>query len=347
MKKEIHIHFEGMCSSYNPKTDLFYQILEKNYKVVVHENREEADYLIFSVFAIPYYYCSFDKIRILYCGENYMPDLNLVDYGICSYPLSLGDRNFYAPMFVDEFGHFKHLKEINRNYTIEDVKKKQYFAGFVSGHESEFNIRGDFFKKLCEYKRVESSGGYLNNMPNGEIVSWRNDSKTKFLSNCKFTLTFESTKHYGFITEKITDAFFAETIPVYYGSETVSEIFNPKAFINCNDYNSFDEVIEKIKELDNDDEKYLAMLREPILVNPNYYEETLDKYEKFVCNIFDQDIDKAYRRSRVFSAKVAENYILDHRIGLKDISSMSNGYLLRVLGSRIKRKLLGRKKKKR
>ena len=152
----------------------------------------------------------------------------------------------------------------------------RYCPNFIARHESEGNIRGDFFKKLCQYKRVESPGSYLNNMPGGAVVDWLDGSKTEFQRKCKFTLCFESTLHYGFVTEKIMDAFYADTIPVYYGSPTVTDIFNKDAFINCTDYPSFDAVIEKIKELDQDDEKYLQMLRQPILVDPDYPRELED-----------------------------------------------------------------------
>lgn len=145
----------------------------------------------------------------------------------------------------------------------------------------------------------------------GVTVRWDNESKTDFQKKCKFTLCFESTVHNGFITEKITDAFYSDTIPVYYGSPNVTEIFNKDAFINCADYDSFDDVIEKIKELDRDDEKYLAMLRQPILVDPGYTQRVFDDMERFVCSIFDQPIEKAYRRSRAYMPKQYEEFILE------------------------------------
>ena len=59
----------------------------------------------------------------------------------------------------------EHSEQAWGGYTKEFVQNKQLFANFISSHESEFNIRGDFFKKLNEYRRVESAGTYLNNMP--------------------------------------------------------------------------------------------------------------------------------------------------------------------------------------
>lgn len=146
-------------------------------------------------------------------------------------------------------------------------------------------------------------------MPNSQTVSFLDSSKTEFQRKCKFTLCFESTKHEGFVTEKITDAFFSDTIPVYYGSSTVTDIFNHKAFINCSDYDSFDDVIDKIIELDNDDSKYLEMLRQPVFVDPEFASKTTDAIEDFIIAIFEQPLEKAYRRSRVYSAKIHDDFL--------------------------------------
>ena len=204
-------------------------------------------------------------------------------------------------------------------------------------HESEFNIRGDFFKELCKYKRVESAGTYLNNMPGGKTVNWLDDSKANLQRKCKFTLCFESTLHYGFVTEKLMDAFFTDTIPVYYGSPTAAEIFNKNAFINVADYASFEEAMAKIIELDQDDEKYLQMLRQPILVDPEYPERLEQELHSFVRNIFDQPLEQAYRRSRVYSPKNCDD-LLSRMV---DGETLTMGNLLK----RILQKFLGKLKK--
>ena len=66
------------------------------------------------------------------------------------------------------------------------------------------------------------------------------------------------------------------------------------------DYESFDAVVEKVKELDQDDEKYLAMLRQPILVDPDYPRRLDEELEKYILHIFEQPLEKAYRRCRAY-----------------------------------------------
>jgi len=309
MMKTVKLNYIGVGSYFDKEQNLIYDILKNNgYDVQIVD---DPDYLICDAFTEdPYEYCGHPQVRIMYSGENYIPDFNLIDYAISPYPITFGDRHFHLPACVWPRSHWLDLARRDRSqYTMEFVKEKTLFANFITSHESEGNIRGDFFKQLCCYKRVESPGTYLNNMPNGETVDWLNDSKTKFQRKCKFTLCFESTNHYGFVTEKLMDAFYADTVPVYFGSSTAADIFNKDAFINVADYDSFEEAIERIKELDQDDEAYLSMLRQPVFVDSGYPKRLEEDLKAYICHIFDQPVEKAYRRSRVYRPKKIDEYL--------------------------------------
>ncbi len=312
--KTIKISFANFWPDFEPADNIILTLLKKRYDVQVVDAKD-ADYVFFSIFGSPYQYCDYPQVRIMWSGENYVPDFNLIDYAISPYPVQFLDRAVYFPMFAHH-ARFRSLHSKPRDYSLDILNDKPYFANFIASHESEYGIRGNFFKKLCEYKRVESPGTYLNNCPDIEHFYWFEDSKANFQRKCKFTLCFESTKSEGFITEKICDAFFADTIPVYYGSDTVKDIFNEKAFINAADYPDFDAVIEKIKEIDQDDEKYLEMLRQPIFAEKENPESYLQNLEDFLYNIFDQPYEKAYRRSKVHSPLRHEQFLNEARKSL-------------------------------
>ena len=306
--KTVKLDFAGIDDGFDKENNTICHHLKRNgYQI---EISDDPDYLICDVWMKqPYEYCGKPQVRVMVSGENYIPNFNLIDYAISPYPIAFEDRHFHRPACSICGDHWYALAQKDRNYSKEFLKTKSYFANFITSHESEYNLRGDFFKKLCEYKRVESPGTYLNNMPNGETVRWLDSSKTDFQRKCKFTLCFESTLHYGFVTEKLTDAFYADTIPVYYGSSAAADIFNKDAFINVADYDSFDAAIEKIIELDQGDEKYLEMLSQPILLDPDYPKTLDEEMEKFICHIFDQPVEEAYRRSRVYLPKDYDNYL--------------------------------------
>lgn len=332
--KTVKLNYAGVGEDFNREQNLIYDILKINgYDVQIVT---EPDYLICDFSAENRYaYCGTDAVRIMYSGENYIPDFNLIDYAISPYPIAFGDRSFQLPACVWPRDHWMALAQKNRNYNASILEEKKYFANFISSHESEFNIRGDFLKKLSEYKRVESAGSYLNNMPDGKVVNWLDGTKEALQKKCKFTLCFESTLNYGFVTEKIMDAFYADTIPVYYGSSTVTEIFNRNAFINVADYDSFEDAIVRIMELDQDDEQYLTMLRQPILVDPEYPEKLEKALGKFICHIVDQPLEKAYRRSRVYTPKDCDEY-LSRAV---DSESLTMANLLSRIGKKLLKKL--------
>lgn len=306
--KTIKIKFVGKWEGIRPEDNVVCYWLKKNgYDV---QESDEPDYVICDVFGNPpYEYCNYPQIRIFETGENYTPDFNIMDYAICRYPMAFQDRCFYLPGCTNPGEHWHALPKKDRSYPKEFLQSKEYFANFISGHDSEHNIRGDFFLKLSQYKRVESAGTLYNNMPGGQRVNWLDDSKANLQRKSKFTICFESTSHRGFVTEKITDAFFADTIPIYYGDPDITKIFNKNAFINCTDYESFDAVIEKVKELDQDDEKYLEMMRQPILVDPELPRKLDEELEKFILHIFEQPYDQAYRRCRAYYPKWHDEYL--------------------------------------
>lgn len=306
--KTVKIKFAGKWAGITPEQNTICYWLKKNgYDVQV---TDDADYIICDVLGEKHYeYCGYPQIRIFESGENITPDFNLVDYAISRYPIRFGDRNFYYPGCTMSGRYWHALAHKDRNYSAEFVKEKEFLANMVAGHDSEYNYRSIFFEKLNAYKFVASAGILLNNMPDGMRVNWLDDSKTDFQRRSKFTICFESTAHEGFLTEKITDAFYADTIPIYFGSSTVTEIFNKDAFINVSDYESLDAVVEKVKELDQDDEKYLAMLRQPILVDPELPRRLDEELEKYILHIFEQPLETAYRRCRAYYPKWQDEFL--------------------------------------
>ena len=340
--KTVKVKFVGFLEGFDFEHNPLFQTINKHYHM---ELSETPDYIISSVFQEFYEYCKYPQIRIMYSGENYIPDFNLVDYSISPYPISFLDRHLYLPQFINNLHGFSiELMTKSRDYNRTILDNKPFFANFIVSHDSEHNLRGDFFKKLCVYKRVESPGSYLNNIEVVPRINHIDGSKITFQKKSKFTLCFESTAHEGFITEKLTDAFYADTIPIYYGSSTVKDIFNEKAFINVSDYQNFDAVIERIIELDNDDEQYLDMLRQPIFYDKGFICDRVHALDEFVINIFEQPIETAYRRSRVFWPMWHEEYLVRAKDILckydnKTLFDFSGRDLLGLLKERLKKRL--------
>ena len=291
----------------DPETFHMTQLLRKHFDV---EISEEPDFVICSCIGPFYEFLEYPQVRIEYIGENYIPDMNVVDYAISPYPVQFLDRCFHLPQGMKSFDCNPYLVRRSTGeiqFGSEIMETKTIFANFCASHESEHNIRGDFFKKLCEYKKVDSIGTYLNNT--GVYVQNVDGSKRSYQKKCKFSLCFESTSHGGFFTEKITDAFLSDTIPVYFGDPYISDTFNPDAFIDVSKFASVEDAIKKIIELDQDDEAYLRMLNQPIFVDPTYPARLEKEYEEFLIHIFEQSPKDAYRRCQIYYPHYFESFL--------------------------------------
>lgn len=300
MKKTIKIKFVGFQSrncinGVKLKDTWLYKILDKNFNLV---ECQDADYVICSCFNL-YEYCGMKQIRIMYSGENYVPDFNLVDYSICSYPISFSDRNFFLPASLFGYDEKRMNIETRKNCFDKSVlKNKTKFANLIASYDSENNYRSKLFNELSKYKFVDSPGKFMKNCD--EQVRFQDNTKTEFQKKCKFSLCVESAINNGFNTEKIMDAFYSETIPIYYGDPEIKKIFNPKAFINVSDYETIEDAVKRVTEIDNDDDLYLQMLNEPIFNEEHFISKTFENAEKFLIHIFDQPIESARRRSTVY-----------------------------------------------
>ena len=90
-------------------------------------------------------------------------------------------------------------------------------------------------------------------------ISWSELSRM-IKSKYKFSIASENARYKGYTSEKLLTSFEAHTVPIYWGNPYVTEEFNPEAFVNCMDYESFDEVVKRVKEIDEDDDLWAYMV---------------------------------------------------------------------------------------
>ncbi len=64
----------------------------------------------------------------------------------------------------------------------------------------------------------------------------------------------------------------ANALPIYCGNPEVHCDFNEKSFINCHRFEDLDAVVERVIEIDQDDELYLSYMSKPYLKEGGYLE---------------------------------------------------------------------------
>lgn len=90
-------------------------------------------------------------------------------------------------------------------------------------------------------------------------------------STYRFSLVMENTAAPGYVSEKILDAFLAGSMPIYFGSRLVLDIFNPKTFIFFDPENP-QQALSEIQYLEQNPIEYRKKLNEPIITNMEMFE---------------------------------------------------------------------------
>lgn len=281
-KKEIKIAFVDFGGNPNGIIKYWLSILNKRYRVVLSD---KPDYLFYSVFGNTHH--DYDCVKICFTGENVVPNFNYCDYAFGFHYITFEDRYMRLPLWC------LHAEDLNKalarkNLPPREALNRRFCAQVVSNAKITNGVRETFFEKLNAYKTIDSGGRY-NNTVGGPVKN-----KEAFLKKYKFSLAFENTSAHGYCTEKLLQAYAYGTVPIYYGDETAVRDFNPKAFINVNDFKTLDEAVAFIEKIDKDDEAYLKMYKEPLFKKnrcPSQY--SADNVAKFLDGIFSKPLDKA------------------------------------------------------
>jgi hypothetical protein len=208
--------------------------------------------------------------RVFWTGESVRPNLDDCDLAI-SFDYNDHPNHVRLPLYATHWWEIFNMRKVVKHenpasllISPKDVAKKpEKFCAFVYGNSSEgvngwgnfqdgVVKRNDLFRLLSQYKKVDSAGTWMNNM------GFRVDYMTKhdFIKDYKFTIAIENTAYPGYVTEKIIDPMSVSSVPIYWGSERVTEEFNEKSFIDCRKFSSNVELAEYIIHLDQNPEEY-------------------------------------------------------------------------------------------
>lgn len=243
------------------------------------------------------------SVTIFFTREAVSPDFNLCDYAVgFDSDLSKGDRFVQLPTAFDLYPLFNKVKK-NRIDTIsgamEELKRKQRFCNFLYSNHLAHPNRDKLYHLLSQYKKIDSLGRHLNNMHHsGTGYKGYESDSVKIKSNYKFSIAAENASFSGYTSEKIITSLAAHTIPIYFGDPKVTDIINPKCFINCNELEKLEDVVEIIRKIDNDDDLWCQIINEPWQTDEqiSLSNKRNADYINFFYNIFSENISNAKRR---------------------------------------------------
>lgn len=282
-KKVLRINFVDFWPL-DKTNNYFYNILSERYDVLVDEVNPEL--LFYSCFGNEYlkYKCK----RIYFTGENTKADYKACDFAF-TFDYNTRKDHYRLPLYllyIDEDHMNKQICEVkSENELIEAwTKKTKSCCMVVSNHKALDRI--NFFNKLSKYIQVDSGGKVLNNV--GGPVS----NKKEFIKEYKFVISFENECHDGYTTEKIIEPMFVDSIPIYWGNKNVDRDFNTKRFLNYHDFETEEELIERLIEIDKNPMLALEILKQPVF-DPQV--ESPSKIRENVLEIIDSILKSGHK----------------------------------------------------
>ncbi len=261
-----HIEYGG--GFFDKEDNFFISILRDKYPFYTFKIGENPDIAIFSFWGNSY--SSYGCRKVFYSAE--VCELRECDYNFTFNKTE--EKNTRLPLW------FVYLKDEEFRYRYP--AKRDDFCSMINSSQNDFKI--EFLNKLSLYKKVHSTGGALNNTGYITERGLNLSGKLNHQSKYKFVTAFENQISEGYVTEKILDAFRAGAVPLYYGTPDVVKDFNPKCFINYNDFNSMEEFCDFIAKVDQDDNLYNSYFEEDIFA-PEWRDIVYDKDHPFYTDI--------------------------------------------------------------
>ena len=153
------------------------------------------------------------------------------------------DENYIAiPVIYTRIEYFKeYYQDIKPSFFTPFSQKKfclqvsrHSFRGKYSAIQREITTNTvNILSKIGEVEHIEIYKDVI-----GNSSCYHSEKLLNLFNEYKFILCFENSFTNGYITEKIFNAFFSRTIPIYIGPKDTNRFINKKSYINGYDLNN-------------------------------------------------------------------------------------------------------------
>lgn len=279
MKPQIRVDFAYFWPGFTPESfrTYFPYVYEKYDLVATREAPEVVFYSVFvprpRLYVEPRYadpvaaISRGNYVRVFLSGEITEPMMNDCEFAISFSALVDHPNHLRLPLWVYENRAWGYGPE--RLVKADDVDwekvaaEKSAFCNFIYTHDVPY--RNAIFSEFDAYKRVDAAGSCMNSMGGWTVPKTPNRlvAKLDFVRRYKFTLAIEHTIWPGYLTEKLVDPMYVNSIPIYVGDPQARVSFNPDSYIDFASFGSMKEMLEFVREVDNDRDLYLKMLAAP------------------------------------------------------------------------------------
>jgi len=167
--------------------------------------------------------------------------------------------------------NWRFYKILSKNQNlIKDINNDKffYFGSTFLSNLNEIDISKKNMASLIASAQNQHPGHKLRHAVVNHIQKFKIDiavigrgykpfeKKEDGLKSYKYSIIIENSSEDNYFTEKLVDACLLETVPIYWGAPNISEYFDVKGFIICE---NFEEIIYAISKMS--DEDYLSKIK--------------------------------------------------------------------------------------
>lgn len=158
----------------------------------------------------------------------------------------------------------------------ERLKAIEYFSA-----KESFDFYGRGWGKISFNSKKEKS---IKNSYKGEI-----DDKQIILQKYKFAFCFENSIFPGYVTEKIFDAMFAGSVPIYLGAPDIKKYIPSSCFIDLRDFKNYDDLYNYISAIKEDKyNEYLISIKK-FIASDDYYKFSQESFAETILTIIENE----------------------------------------------------------
>ncbi len=191
--------------------------------------------------------------------------------------INIKDNYIAIPMI-----HFYMNYYINNQFKIKPTDDIQFsnkrFCLMIN--KSGLNpIINKYYKLLSKIDKIDNISLYNNRISNKSC--YNSQELINIFNKYKFIICIENSYSDGYITEKIFNCLYANTIPIYKGSNIISNYINNNRIININNIDD-NLLLQRIKHINKTLGVYNSIINSDVISELYDNEEYKNKYVEFI-----------------------------------------------------------------
>ena len=262
-EEALRLAFSDLWIGFDPHENFLWSVLSSRWRI---ELDDSAELLLHGHGHNGRRHIHSRATKVLCCGEPFtLPARLTYDYSL-SWHLSDDERHVRVPQGIWKLLTYPERVEAFAARSFEEWTERPYFCNFVYSNAGPPERR-EFFAALSRRRFVHSPGAVETNtspIPGGRDATDWWQRKLAYQRRFRFTVAFENSALPGYTSEKAVDALLAGTIPIYWGNPQIALDIDPGSFLDARAFRSWDELAERIVELDDNRELARPFFEKPL-----------------------------------------------------------------------------------